>query len=94
MFTPNPFTPTREAITKLLIASTDLAEAASHFQNALRRIEEAQQLAPEGSALKLSCACLKLIATLESPASAIHTLRSSMNDQAHAHYPEALTEEI
>lgn len=96
MPTPNPFTPEREAVTKLLIAQTDLGEAAFHFANALKRIEEATKLAPEGSALALGCSMLRLIpaAALPLPRFLFTNMQAAILKLAAAHYPEVLTEEI
>lgn len=90
------FSPTRQAVTKLLIASTDLGEAAFHFANALKRIEEAGELAPEGSALKLGCSLLRFIpaAALPLPRHTFHNMREAILKLAAVHYPEVLTEEI
>lgn len=88
------FTPNHEAVTKLLIASTDLADSAFHFSNALRAIGEAAHIAAEGSGLAVSCSLLKCLGEMSVLSSEITTLRTELHKLAAIHYPEALTEEI
>lgn len=71
-------TDTKAAVTKMLIASTDLAESVFHFQNARRRVAEALELAAPGSGFEAE----------------VRELRRRINVLAETHYPEALTEEV
>lgn len=96
MPTPNPFTPERETVSKLLIAQTDLGEAAFHFANALKRIDEAAQLAPQGSALAIGVSLVRMMAAaaMPLPRHLFHNMQASIIKLASVHTPEVLTEEI